>query len=201
MNIAELIAQHLPDDVLAQIAKSSAGIEDQQQGITASKSVIQTILQGLSNNTAQSQGAGSLLGALDRDHDGSILDDVIGLVTGQVTTANPSTTNGMGILNHILGGRQDQTSNQIGQILGMDSSKILSLLSTFAPLIMGMLGKMRSSGQIDQTNIQQVLGSTVESHSNAMPNLGILGKLLDQNNDGNITDDLLQMGMKFLGRK
>jgi hypothetical protein len=34
-----------------------------------------------------------------------------------------------------------------------------------------------------------------------MPGLGVFSKLLDQDGDGNITDDLLQMGMKYFSNK
>jgi len=51
MNISDLIAQNLPNELLAQIA-GQAGIQDPDQGVHASKSAIQTILQGLSNNSA-----------------------------------------------------------------------------------------------------------------------------------------------------
>ena len=100
MNIADLISQNLPNDLLAQIA-GQAGIQDPEQGVHASKSVIQTILQGLSKNTSDENGANSLLSALDRDHDGSIFNDVLGMLSGKTAAPNQNMLNGAGILGHI----------------------------------------------------------------------------------------------------
>lgn len=200
MQITDLISQHLPEDTLIQIAQQ-AGISSPQQGAMAGKSAIQTILQGMSNNAGQAAGVQSILGALDRDHDGSILNDIFGMVNGQQPATNPRTTDGSGILGHILGNRQDQTVQGASQILGIEPQKMMSLLVSLAPVVMGLLGKMRANNQINETNIQNVLGNATQQQTAQMPGLGVFSKLLDQDGDGNITDDLLQMGMKYFSNK
>jgi len=57
------------------------------------------ILAGLTRNSSSNSGAAGLLGALDRDHDGSILDDVMGYLGGGGDLGA-----GAGILGHVLGG-------------------------------------------------------------------------------------------------
>jgi hypothetical protein len=138
---------------------------------------------------------------LDRDHDGSILNDIFGMVNGQQPAANPRTTDGSGILGHILGNRQDQTVQGASQILGIEPQKMMSLLVSLAPVVMGLLGKMRANNQINETNIQNVLGNATQQQTAQLPGLGVFSKLLDQEGDGNITDDLLQMGMKYFSNK
>jgi hypothetical protein len=43
---------------------------------------VPAIMAGLTRNSSSSDGAAGLLGALDRDHDGSVLDDVMGYLGG-----------------------------------------------------------------------------------------------------------------------
>lgn len=53
-------------------------------------------------NASNSNGLGALAGALDKDHDGSILDNLAGYVSGNATVT-ARTANGSGILNHVYG--------------------------------------------------------------------------------------------------
>jgi hypothetical protein len=78
---------------------------------------------------------------------------------------------------------------------------MMSLLVSLAPVVMGLLGKMRANNQINETNIQNVLGNATQQQTAQLPGLGVFSKLLDQDGDGNITDDLLQMGMKYFSNK
>ena len=55
------------------------------------------ILGAMANNASKPGGADSLLGALQKDHDGSILDNLGGFL-GQ-----PNTDDGNGILGHVFG--------------------------------------------------------------------------------------------------
>ena len=177
MNISDLIAQNLPNELLAQIA-GQAGIQDPDQGVHASKSAIQTILQGLSNNSANETGASSLLSALDRDHDGSILNDLAGFLSGTV-----------------------KPQNHLGKVLNMDLSKIMPLLTMLAPVVMGVLGKARANNQLNTSNVQEVLSGAVNHQVEQNPAYGMFGKLLDQNGDGQILDDIARMGMQFFSKK
>ncbi|MEP7196446.1 MAG: DUF937 domain-containing protein [Saprospiraceae bacterium] len=196
MNLTDLISQHLPDDLLSQIA-GQAGISNPQQGVDASKSILTSLLQGLSHNTEDANGADSLLSALDRDHNGGVLNDLMGMFGGNGETQSNLMQDGMGILNHILGNNQQNVSQGMGQVLGIDSGKLSTLMTLLSPILMGILGKARAQKQIDQTNIQQVLGITVQTHTESIPGMDIFAKLFDKNGDGNVTDDLLQMGLKY----
>lgn len=200
MDISELLKQNLSPELLAQIA-GQAGITDPDQGVHASKSVIQTILQGISNNTSQESGANSFLSALDRDHDGSILNDVMGLLSGQSQASNSNMLNGAGILNHILGNKQQAVGNNVGQALGIDMSKIMPLMTMLAPIVMGILGKARANNQINTGNLQNVLAGATAHHVEQNPAYGMFGKLLDQDGDGQILDDIANLGMKFFLKK
>lgn len=69
-----------------------------------------------------------------------------------------------------------------------------------APLVMGYLGKSSKGG--DENALEGVLNSYLQSEKTQTPeSQSMINKLLDQNNDGSIIDDITRMGMSFLGRK
>ncbi len=201
MDLNQIIGQYLSDEKLSEMA-SQAGIQDPQQGVAAAKSIMTTLMQGLANNSSSSEGAGSLLGALERHHDGSILDNLSGFLSMAGPGAqDQSMFDAKGILGHILGFKQQNVAQGVSQVFKLDMSTVLKLMGLLAPVVMGLLGKARSSQQIDTGNIGQVLGQTVQQTTSQNSGLGIFGRLLDTNNDGRITDDLLQMGMNLLLKK
>ena len=128
-----------------------------QQAISAA---LPALLAGLQQEATPGSG---LQEAIEQDHDGSILDDLPGYLDG---TANLSsrTTDGNGILEHVLGDRQQPVAQALGSKTGLDSGMIMQLLPLLAPIVMGMLGRQARSGS---------------SESGGMGDLGsILGGLL-----------------------
>ncbi|MFT5512910.1 MAG: hypothetical protein ACI8SE_001309 [Bacteroidia bacterium] len=53
---------------------------NKQQTTTALEGIVPTMLGAMSNNSQNESGASGLLGALDKDHNGSILDDISGFI-------------------------------------------------------------------------------------------------------------------------
>jgi hypothetical protein len=153
------------------------------------------LLQGLAGNTERSGGANALAAALDRDHDGSILDDLGGFL------GSGSTSTGDGILRHVLGDRRGQAESSLGKLSGLDTGQISKLLSLVAPLVLGFLGKEKRSQGLDAGMLGSLLGSTRESISQREPQLaGMLGSLLDADGDGSAMDEVADIGKGLLGR-
>ena len=78
--------------------------------------------------------------ALERDHDGAVNDNLDGYVDG-TATLNPRATDGVGILEHTLGDRQQGVAQALSAKSGLDLGSIMQLLPILAPIVMGMLGK------------------------------------------------------------
>ena len=97
-----------------------------------------TLLAGLQQQAAPGTG---LKQAVERDHDGSILDDIAGYLGGTATNLGPRTTDGAGILEHILGAQQPQVQQALSTKSGLDLGSIAQLLPLLAPIVMGMLGR------------------------------------------------------------
>ena len=159
----ELLKGQLNDQLIGQLSQH-IGAEPQQTA-SAAEGVFATILGGLANNAASEGGVNSLMVALDRDHDGSILDDLMGMVGNLANgTANGNATNGLGILGHVLGDRQETAAAQIGQSNGLSAGQAMKLMTILAPIVMNVLGKAKSQGGLD---VGSLVGMLMGSAQNA----------------------------------
>ena len=136
-NILQELMSQFGDQELEAISKKAQ--IDKSQASSALEGIIPTLLGVMANNTQTEGGAYSFLSALDRDHDGSVLDDVAGFVTS--SDSGP----GAGILNHLLGNNRNAVEDKISQQSGIGSAAIGKLMEIAAPLVMGYLGKQKKS--------------------------------------------------------
>lgn len=121
---------------------------DPAQTQAAISAALPALLAGLQGQAVPGSG---LEQAIAQDHDGSILDDIPGYLNG---TANlsPRTTNGAGILDHVLGGQQQDVAQALSTKSGLDMGSIMQLLPILAPIVMGMLGKQARTGSADASS-------------------------------------------------
>lgn len=152
------------------------------------------ILAAMQRNASTPHGAQSLNNALeDNRHDGSILDQLGGLLGGG--SADSSLMNdGAGILSHVLGGNQSQVENNISRVSGVDSNSVGQIIKMAAPILMGLLGNQKRKANVQEAGIGGLLGSMLGGSSNKDQSL--IEKLLDADGDGSILDDVAGM---FLG--
>ena len=201
MNILDLLQGNLPDGVLDLMSDQMGGAPKDQTA-AAANGIISTLIAAISKNAATPSGANALVSALDRDHDGSVLDDVVGFLSGQKQASNASMLNGAGILKHVLGGKQNNVVDMIGRMSGMDQSNVGKMMMMLAPMVMGALGKARNSEGLKVDGSSQLLTQTVHSEAQQRSEMSLIGRFLDQDGDGSVLDDLANMGMKaFLGRR
>ncbi len=194
----DLLQGQLSEGMLDQLSNSIGA--DKQQTKAATDGILSTILSGLAKNASTPDGASALANALDKDHDGSILDDIMGYVGGAKQAANPRMVNGAGILKHILGGKQGGAIDMISQMSGLGGDKTGNLMAMLAPMILGALGKQKRANNMDQSGISDFLTKSVQSATNQRQEMGIIGKFLDQDGDGSVMDDLAGMGLKMFGK-
>lgn len=133
--------QSLGDNGIEQMGRQ-AGMNPNQTS-AAMTAVVPMLLGAMAKNSSSPEGANGLLGALDTDHDGSILDDLGSFLGGSMM--NSRSANGSGILKHILGGNQPTVETGLADKLGVDSQSIGKLMTMVAPLIMAYLGKQKRS--------------------------------------------------------
>ena len=151
-----------------------------------------SLMTGLARNAQSPDGASSLASALSRDHDGSVLDNLSGVLSA------PERTSGAGILGHVFGARQGAVESALGQSTGLDSAAIGKLLAMLAPLVMGALGKKQSQSGLRPSDLGSLLQREHQTARKQAPDLGMLGSLLDADGDGDIKDDVAKLGGSLL---
>ena len=178
----DILQGQLSDDMVGQLSEH-IGAEPQQTA-QAANGIFATLLGGLANNASSEGGLSALAGALDRDHDGSMLDDLAGMVGGMLQGGGQGSgaTNGLGMLGHILGDRQEVAAEQIGQTSGLSAGQVMKLLPILAPIVMSVLGKAKNSGGLDLGGLAGVLmgGAQQAQQQNGMGDLlgNILGSVM-----------------------
>ena len=198
-NLMELLQGQLSEGMIDQLSQQIGA--DKEQTASAANGILSTLLGGLSQNAATPEGAHALSSALERDHDGGILENLMGMLMGggAAEAANPRTVNGAGILGHIFGGKTEQAATAVSQQSGLDMGTVLQLMIQFAPMVMGMLGKVKRENNLDADGLSSVLANTTQQAAPQNPLMGFASQLLDKNNDGSIMDDIAGMGMNILG--
>jgi hypothetical protein len=191
MNISNLLQGSAGQELVSGMV-SQLGI-DNQQAQTAISAAVPILLSALNRNANQGD-AHNISQALERDHDGSILDNLSGFLNGG------NFSDGMNILGHVLGNKQPQVENAIGKTSGLDSSQITQILAMLAPVVMGYLGKQKKQQGLDAGGLSGLLGGMVSGASqNNQREMSTIERLLDQDGDGSAIDDAMDLGSKLLG--
>lgn len=212
MSLLDQLSNSLDEDTIATLSRQIGA--DPQKTSTALNAALPALLGGLAKNTSTPAGAQNLDSALDRDHDGSLLDnlgamfggggggqggigDLLGMAAGMLTQApgngGAKTLDAGGILGHILGGKREAVENGVSKGSGLDKAQVAKLLMLAAPLVMAALGRARQKKNLDAGGVSKMVQEDSERAGG-----GLLGGLLDKNDDGSIADDLAKMAGKRL---
>ena len=163
---------------------------NEQQTSQAISALVPMLIGGLSQNVQNSpQGAQALNSALERDHDGGLLDQLGGLLgasgrggaSGMAGAAasmlggggsgdllgmlagmaggNQRALNAEGILGHILGGRRGAVESGVSQASGLNGGQVTQLMGLLAPLVMSTLGKVKRQQNMDANQVADLVNS------------------------------------------
>jgi len=197
----DLLQSQLNDDQFIDQLSQQIGGADKQQTKTAAEGAVNALMGAMARNAKKPQEAQNLANALERDHDGSILEDAIGFLSGRRQPENPKMVNGSGILKHLLGGEQSNVISMISQMAGMDQNKSGNLLATLAPLVMGALGKTKRQSGLGVGDLMQLLSGTAQQQKRQGGMSGqLIAAFLDQDGDGDVSDDVTRIGGNLLRR-
>lgn len=217
MNLLEMVMQAQGGGAVRQIAQQFGIGEDQAQSAIGA---VLPMLAGAVQQNVQNGGIEGLLGALQGGNHERYLDDPSALFSQQAVD------DGNGILGHLLGGKEvsRQVATHAAAESGVSSAIIKQMLPIVAGLLMGGMSKQaNSSGLLSQAlgaaagggaggGIASVLGSLLGGGGGAPQQqmdrnpassgiLGMLGPLLDQNQNGSALDEVLGMASQFLMRR
>lgn len=186
--ITNLIVQQLGNSGASMIAEK-LGIPESVAKMAIS-AALPMIVGGLGRNASEPTGADAIMGALNK-HDGGIMNDVLGALGNQAQQDD-----GMAILGHILGSKQNNAQSALGQAAGLDSGQAGDLMAMLAPIVMGQLGQTQRQQGLDASGLADLLG---QERQTSDEQLGGMAGLLDMDGDGDVTDDMLKLGGSLLG--
>lgn len=226
------VSQSVLQELTQQFNPQTIDVLSQQLGSNpqATQSAIANILPmlvgGLSRNVSNSpQGAQALDNALANDHDGSVLEQFGGLLSGLAggnnaapaasggglmdilgglaTGGNSRAVNGAGILGHILGANQQNVANNVSRNSGLGAGQVQQLMVMLAPMLMGALGKRKRQNNMNANDLTNLINNERASLERQMPSApqgGLIG-MLDVNNDGKVDaqDAIAQAGKSLMG--
>lgn len=177
-----------------------------------------SLLGGMMGGGRQPQSTGGglsdLIGGMmsqTRGSDGGGMGDLLGGLLGGRQTGTSErippqfrkTLDGGGILDNIFGSNKEETARQVSESSGLSMSKVLPLMATLAPILLGMMGKAKRQTNTDAGGLGGALRDiATRGQSNprdVAPDLGLAGTLLDRDGDGQVMDDILGMGAKMMG--
>ena len=200
-DLNQLLSSVLNENTVAQIGEQ-LGVDQNQAG-NAIQLALPALLGALNKNAQSEDWAQGIMNALSKDHDGGILDMLPQFL------GNASQGPGAAILGHILGAKQPQMEQQIGQHSGLNPAMVGKLLTILAPILMGALGKSQQQAPQQQSggglgNLISILGGATQQHQqqaqqNNNPLMQILGNVLDKDGDGNIQNEAMNIGKSILG--
>lgn len=190
MSLIDLLTGNTSNQVAEQ-AENKFGIS-RNQIIALLAVAAPLVISYLRNKSQDAKEAEALNNALDKDHDGSILDDA--------TQAEARQAEGGSILDHVFGGQKSNVENQLSQNTGISIDKIGPILAMLAPVIMGYIGKEKQQNNVGAGGLGDLLGGILGNASNqaqeqqSNPLNDILGSVLGNGQSqagGNPLNDIL----------
>lgn len=179
-SVLDDLRSQLSGDTVNEISRRIGA--DPQQTKTAIDGAIPVLLAALGKEAADPDRRTGLQQAIREDHDGSVIDNLQAYLNGQMSGRS---TDGQGIVNHVLGNRQQPAAQALAGKSGLDLSTIMSLLPLLAPIVMGMIGKKERTGGLSFDNIADALGGDTQRAANDSPDIGdLLGSVLGGEQSG-----------------
>ncbi len=190
-DLLNILQSQLGGNALNLIANQIGG--NQKQTNTAISAALPVLMQALNRNASNQQGAESLFNAIAKDHDGGLLEDVAGFV------GNFQNGPGAGIIKHVLGPKTRNVENMVANTSGLNQQSVGKLFQILAPVLMGQLGKQQKQSGFDVGSLVSLLNTNVQQQQKRRPkSTSMLNQLLDQDGDGNINDEIANLGLKAL---
>lgn len=193
MALFDDVMHGLGNDGMATIGRS-LGV-DHDTAATALSAAVPMLIAALSRNASHSDGASALLGAIERDHDGSIFEQVTKALSG-----GHAVQDGEAILAHALGGTQrDSAAQAIGRATGMDTQKALQLLAMAAPFVLGAIGRAKRQKRFEPGDLGSYLSHERSAlHGRSAGAMDMLSQILDADHDGSPLDEIAKMGSELM---
>ncbi len=191
-NLVKILMQQMGGGTINAIAKKLNVDPRIAQG--AIQVAMPMLISALSKNTSSQRGAEGLFGALKKDHDGGILEDLAGFVLGGDNKKDAN-----GILGHIFGQKRSGVERILSLNSGMQQNQSSELLELLAPVVMGAMGKQVRQENLQAQQLAELLSGAKQYAKVKDPrDMSTIQRFLDSDGDGRIDDDLAKTGMNIL---
>jgi len=186
-----ILSSVVTDGLTNQISNKTGLSQDQTK--KAIDMAMPLLMSALTKNSTTEQGASSLNSALDK-HDGSVLDnlDIESLLKSE---------DGAKIIGHLLGKKSDVAEQAIAKETGAEKNQIADIMKIAGPILMGVLGKEKQTQGLDLSGLTNLLGEEKKAMKSDSNIQSMIFDFIDQNDDGNVVDDLLNFASKMFGNQ
>ncbi|OJV80517.1 MAG: hypothetical protein BGO34_15570 [Bacteroidia bacterium 44-10] len=195
MDLSELLNSPMGQSIVKSVAGQLGMNEKEASGVV--DMAVPALLAGMTRNAQSSDGAESLNKALETKHDGSLLNNLSGILQGNTKELQQD---GNGILGHVFGNNLSSVEQGISQKTGVSMNKVAPLLAMLAPVVMAYLGKQKRQTNTGAGGLGDLLGGLLGGGQQKSRSGGgimdMLGSALDKDGDGNPLNDILGV---FLG--
>ncbi|MEE9394598.1 MAG: DUF937 domain-containing protein [Planctomycetota bacterium] len=179
-SLIDLIKSQIGEQAMGAIGKRIGA--DDATTRNAIGAALPTMIGAMQRNARTPEGARSLEKALDRDHDGGLLDNLQSHFSGQ---ASGRAANGDGIAGHLFGKQREKIEGGLGQTVGLSQQGMGQLMSMLGPVVLGSLGRQKKAGGFDASGLSGLLGKERAAIDKKDPQAGsFLGRMFDQDGDG-----------------
>ena len=217
MNLLDMIMQSTGGQAPRTVG-SQLGL-DESQSEQAIAALLPAISSALKMNTQKPEGLGALLGALQNSRNDQYLDNP------QAVVQPEAIQNGNAILGHLFGSKDVSraVAAHAAEKTGIGSDILKKMLPMVATMAMGALTKQTRepsmaeqlgslmnglSGQPQQSGglLGALLGggqrrAIRQQRQTHQQGLGLIGRMLDADGDGNTMDDILGMAMRQMMKR
>ncbi len=183
--------QDLAGSQLADLAGNYLGLSP-EQSVGALTNGVTGLMASLVGTASTETGAESLMGFLsDNNYNGSMLDNL-----GDMFSSPEKTDSLMGMgstaVSFLMGNKSNSVVDILAKSVGIGDSKMSSMMSLAAPVLMSFLGKQVTSQGLNASGLMGMLGSQEEYLKDAPTNL------LDSMNLENITASIRATGAEAM---
>lgn len=207
------LTQRINEHVLRELSQQIGA--DELKTKKATTAALPLLIGALARNANRSRSdAEALTTALDRDHDGSLLDELLTVLHLATEGSNVSdassglpggisidrrSVDGNGILEHLLGDRRDAVQSGISKASNLDVHQVSRLMAVLAPMVMSALGKVKRERNLDPDTTASLLNRERAEIEREATNFssGELLEYLEGDDNGSLIERVKQLSSRF----
>ena len=165
VNLIELVKGQLGDTVIEQLGGMLGESTDStRQAVDAS---VPTILGSIVDRVSNDSEAGGMLSNVLDNLDDGLADDFSGFL--QPEKQESLLEKGSGLLSGLLGDNMTSVIDMVSKFSGVGRESSSSLMSMVMPLVLGFIGKQRSTDGLDESGVMNLLAGQKDFISDSMP--------------------------------